>query len=97
MDTTYCEKCGLLHDPQDGDCNGCKLVAENKELKEKLKKEINIDLDLTDLVEMTKAGHFHLCLIEDERVVSIKCKDGFRNRDDMLFEVESISDELYEY
>jgi len=29
----YCEECGLLHDPADGDCIGCKLVKENKDLK----------------------------------------------------------------
>lgn len=24
MDTTYCDNCGILHDPEDGDCMGCK-------------------------------------------------------------------------
>jgi len=33
MDTVYCEKCGLLHDPSDGDCLGCNLTEELKELK----------------------------------------------------------------
>jgi len=28
MDTQYCEKCGLLHDPNDGDCVGCQLRSE---------------------------------------------------------------------
>ena len=36
MDTTYCDKCGLLHDPADGDCLGCELIAENKKMREAL-------------------------------------------------------------
>ena len=34
METTYCDNCGLLHDPDDGDCLGCKLVKENNKMKE---------------------------------------------------------------
>lgn len=33
MNTEYCSKCGLLHDPDNGECEGCKLIAENKMLK----------------------------------------------------------------
>ena len=38
MDTEYCNKCGLLHDPDDGECLGCKMSAELKEFKEKVSK-----------------------------------------------------------
>lgn len=33
MDTSYCDECGLLYDPEEGECVGCKLVAEKKELQ----------------------------------------------------------------
>ncbi len=36
METEYCNKCGLLHDPEDGECLGCKLVQQLAETKEKL-------------------------------------------------------------
>jgi len=34
MDTQYCDHCGLLWDPEYGDCDGCKIVKENKKMKE---------------------------------------------------------------
>lgn len=34
MGTEYCSKCGLLHDPDDGDCLGCDLVKQIKKLRE---------------------------------------------------------------
>ena len=37
MDTQYCDECGLLHDPQDGECSGCRLIKENKKLREYVK------------------------------------------------------------
>ena len=36
MDTEYCDKCGLLHDPEDGECLGCELQADNNRLREML-------------------------------------------------------------
>ena len=33
METEYCEKCGVLHDPDDGECLGCQMAIEIKELK----------------------------------------------------------------
>ena len=33
MDTQYCDNCGLLHDPEDGECLGCKMSKELRILK----------------------------------------------------------------
>lgn len=46
MDTQNCEKCGLLHDPEDGDCLGCEMGIEIQDLKNKvedLKGYLNCD------------------------------------------------------
>lgn len=40
MDTEYCTKCGILHDPNDGECLGCKITQENVKLKKLIKEEI---------------------------------------------------------
>ena len=69
MDTTYCDKCGLLHDPADGDCLGCELIAENKKMREALgiaHKELSLiyaedfkdqmPQDLIDLLKELKGG-----------------------------------------
>ncbi len=42
MDTTYCNKCGLLHNPNDGSCLGCEMVKELKLAKECIKKAIDL-------------------------------------------------------
>ena len=34
METVYCQACGLLQDPEDGECLGCKLNTEISQLKE---------------------------------------------------------------
>lgn len=33
MDTEYCHACGILHDPNDGDCQGCKLTKRLNKFK----------------------------------------------------------------
>ncbi len=37
MDAEYCHKCGMLHDPSNGDCQGCQLIHENEEFRQLLK------------------------------------------------------------
>ena len=61
MDTEYCDNCGLLHDPDDGQCLGCKLTAKIKKLKQLLLLtddvvggEIMGDLQRVQWVEYTK-------------------------------------------
>jgi len=41
MDTTYCDDCGLLYDPNDGDCMGCELTLELKTVKHYCREAIN--------------------------------------------------------
>ena len=36
METQYCEKCGLLHDPDDGECLGCAMQKEIDDLKKRI-------------------------------------------------------------
>ena len=43
MDTEYCNKCGLLHDPEDGDCGGCELNREIEVLRD-LNEEMKLAL-----------------------------------------------------
>jgi len=44
MDTEYCDKCGLLHDPSDGNCLGCEMVKEIKLLKKTIKAQAKMIL-----------------------------------------------------
>jgi len=44
MDTEYCDNCGLLHDPGDGDCEGCKMSSEIKSLE----KAIHLLMEFTE-------------------------------------------------
>ena len=34
MDAEYCQKCGMLHDPDDGPCMVCQILAENESLRQ---------------------------------------------------------------
>lgn len=36
MDTEYCSKCGLLHNPNDGDCLGCEKNKQIKKLESRI-------------------------------------------------------------
>ena len=44
METEYCNKCGLLHNPSDGDCLGCKMVEQIKEAAKVIKTIMTFDL-----------------------------------------------------
>jgi hypothetical protein len=42
MTTEYCNKCGLLHDSNDGECLGCEMQKEIKVLKTKIDRAVEM-------------------------------------------------------
>ena len=59
MDTTYCENCGILHDPDDGDCEGCKMQKSINEFKLMIKKTMqSVLMDTDDLSKLMSLGMF---------------------------------------
>lgn len=46
MDIGYCKDCGLLHNPEDGECLGCLLIKENKRL---LRGNSDLVVELNDI------------------------------------------------
>lgn len=68
MDIEYCSKCGLLHDPNDGDCLGCKLT---KEMHVYIKR-LNVAMEWLEHIGYIKSNGVWTC--EDNGRYCAKCE-----------------------